>query len=195
VPLTGPQAVASVTVAGLDADIARGYENGVGLAQSNGETDGTGFGASLRLGWAFALTERVTVTPFGDYQATRVELDGYTETDGPFPAMIGAIDDTAQIARLGIEGRYALSDLSWLWAAAAWGHRLDGNSAAIDAQLIGLFGVSGASFALDDNWAELTGGISYGLDDRSRLTASATAFVAGEDSTAATGRIGYSRAF
>jgi uncharacterized membrane protein/uncharacterized protein YhjY with autotransporter beta-barrel domain len=195
VPRTGFQAVLSVTASGLDADISRGYLNGAGLDTSDGETDGAGFGAALRVGYAFDLTPATSLTPFGTVQAVRVDLDGYTETTGPFPAVIGEIEDTATIGKLGVEARHALTDLTWIWGSAAWAHRADDEGAEVDAELIGLFGISGARMPLDQDWAEVTGGVSHGFADGvSRLTGSVTLYVPGED-VSATGRVGYSRAF
>jgi outer membrane autotransporter protein len=195
VPRTGFQAIFSATGTSLDADIERGYMNGAGTATSEGETDGFGAGAALRVGYAFDVGTVSRLTPFGSLQAVHIELDGYTETTGPFPAVIGDIEDTVLIGKLGLEARREISAASWIWASAAWAHRDDDESAGIDAQLIGLFGLSGVTMTVNQDWAEATAGVSMGMDDGlSRLTASVTAYVPGED-ISASGRVGFSRAF
>jgi uncharacterized membrane protein len=194
-PPTGFQAVFTATAAGLDADIARGYMNGAGTTTSEGETDGYGAGASLRVGYAFQIADTTRLTPFGSATVTHVNLDGYTETTGPFPATVEELEDTVVVGRLGAEVRHDLSQATWIWASAAWAHRDNDEGAEVTATATGLFGITSAALTTAQDWAEVTGGISVGLDDGvSRFTASATAYIPDEDISVA-GRIGFSRAF
>jgi probable HAF family extracellular repeat protein len=194
-PPTGFQAVFTATAAGIDADIARGYMNGGGTTTSEGETDGFGAGASLRVGYAFDVSNATRLTPFGSATVTHVNLDGYTETTGPFPAVVEELEDTVVVGRLGAEVRHDLSQATWIWASAAWAHRDNDEGAEVTATATGLFGLTNAALTTAQDWAEVTGGISVGLDDGlSRFTASTTAYVPDEDISVA-GRIGFSRAF
>lgn len=194
-PPTGVQTVFTATATGLDADIARGYMNGGGTTTSEGETDGLGAGASLRVGYAFEVSRATRVTPFGSAAVTYINLDGYTETTGPFPAVVEEMEDTVVVGRLGAEVRHDLSQATWIWASAAWAHRDNDEGAEVTATATGLFGITSAALATAQDWAEVTGGISVGLDDGlSRFTASATAYIPDENISAA-GRVGFSRAF
>lgn len=194
-PETGFQFLATGTVAGLDADITRGYMNGAGTDTSSGETDGLGYGGLVRLGYAFALDDRNRIEPFAAYQAVHVDLDAYTESGGAFPAEIDEMSTTDQVSRLGAEVRHRFQPDSWLWGSAAWAHRFNESGVDLAVQLIDLFGVSGTAPIGSTDWMEVTAGVSYAVTDTTRMTGSLTAGVFGEGSDTLVGRLGVSTAF
>ena len=102
----------------------------------------------------------------------RVEIDGWTEKNGPFPAVISDIDDTAQKLRLGAEARTMIAPGTWVWGSMAWGHRFESNSAAITGSLIDLFTVTAPGQSLDQDWFETTAGLRLPVTEASTMTAS-----------------------
>jgi outer membrane autotransporter protein len=100
----------------LKNEIQRGYLNGSALTSSRGEQDGFAYGAALRIGWAAPLSERIAVTPFASYEASRVELDAYTETTGPFPAHFEDTKGNLDIARAGAQLDLKASAALRFWA-------------------------------------------------------------------------------
>lgn len=194
-PDLGFQFVASTTASSLDLDVTRGYFSGNTPVASHSDTDGTAYGVGARIGWRFAPSDNTRLTPFASYTASRVEIDGWTEGDGPFPAEFGDLDQTAQITRVGAEGRLIYMPGGWLWGSAAWGHRLDGDGARVDGELVGLFGLTIPGAALDDNWLELAAGIRQAVGSGGVLTASITTAASVDDMPQATGRIGISQRF
>ena len=66
------------------------YANGAGTASSHGDTNGVGYAVAGRAGWAFTLTPRNTLTPYGELDWSQAYLGGYTETGGPFPRISAA---------------------------------------------------------------------------------------------------------
>jgi probable HAF family extracellular repeat protein len=193
-PKTGLQVVVTAGGGRVDGEIERGYMNGAGTTTSHGETSGRGLNASAHIGWALQPTQQITLTPFAYYTATKLKLDGWTETSGPFPAMFDNIDTTAQRLRLGVEGRYEFSPQSWFWASAAWGHRFEDRASALSGELIDLFSVSTQGRAIDQNWIEGTVGLRLPVA-MGAMTTSTTVTAFSEDRPDVQGRIGYSLRF
>lgn len=194
-PDKGPQAIGGAIISRITATIDRGYLNGITQVTSTGDTKGTGVGAFVRLGWAARLSEKVRVIPFGDYEITRVRYSAYTETTGPFPAVINAIDDTQQRTRLGIEARYWFTTLSYVWGTAAWGHRITGTTAPINGTLIGLFDLAVPGSAVNRDWTETTAGLRYAFNEKAIWTTSIGARLGGGNSTVTAVRTGFSVQF
>lgn len=194
-PATGFQFLATGTIAGLDADIRRGYMNGAGVDSSSGETDGTGYGGLVRVGYAYQMDDQNRIEPFASYQAVHVDLDAYTETGGPFPAAISEMSETDHIGRLGAEVRHNFQPDAWLWGSAAWAHRFDDSGVDLAVQLIDLFGVSGTAPVGSSDWLEATFGVSLPVSVTTRMTGSLTAGLFGEGSDTLVGRVGISTAF
>lgn len=186
-PDLGFQFVASTTAGSLDLDITRGYFSDNTPVVSRGDSDSTAYGAGARIGGRFAPNDNIRLTPFASYTTSRVAIDGWTESDGPFPAEFGDLDQTAQITRVGAEGRLIYMPGNWLWGSAAWGHRLGGDGATVDGELLGLFGLTIPGAALDDNWLELAPGIRQAVGSGGVLTASITTTASVDDMPQATG--------
>jgi probable HAF family extracellular repeat protein len=194
-PDNGPQAIGGAIISRILTTIDRGYLNGNTPVTSTGDTKGTGTGGVVRLGWAARLSQSVRVIPFADYEITRVRYSAYTETTGPFPAVINAIDDTQQRTRLGMEARYWFTPLSYVWGTAAWGHRITGTTAPINGTLIGLFDVAVPGSAVTRDWTETTAGLRYALNENAVVTTSLGARLGGGNSAITTVRTGLSVRF
>jgi outer membrane autotransporter protein len=196
VPDTGFQFVLAGTVATFEGDIHRGYMNGAGTSVSKGDTNGNGYAGAVRVGWAFMPSPgQVYLTPFAEYSIAQVEIDGWTETTGPFPAVISDINDTANKLRLGAEGRVIIGADSWMWGSLAWGHRFESNSATFTGDLIDLFTVSAPGVPLEQDWLEATAGIRLPVTAGSAMTASVTTQAFSDDVPLVQGRLGFSSFF
>ena len=145
----------------INMRLERGYQNGEGSAQSRGKTQGEGYGLYGRLGWAFPVTERIAVQPFIQHSWQHIHFDGYTESDGPFPAKYDAFSDTVNTSRAGIEGQYAFSERLGLRAWVAYSHRHENESPSMNGEVIGLnaFEFSGAD--LDQDWMDTGMGVTW----------------------------------
>ncbi|TBW32916.1 autotransporter domain-containing protein [Siculibacillus lacustris] len=164
-PTIGPQLSAALIGSHFDGTVRRGYRNGNSGVFSEGDTAGSGFGALARLGWTFDTPWPTTrITPWAALGATRLHTRGWTESGGPFPAVIGGFTSTAPTARLGFDLRRAIPGDGWVTAGLAWGHRLDGGkSASLGASLPGILDVDGPGRSTASDWAELSTGLHLPL--------------------------------
>lgn len=194
-PERGLQLLGAVTAERVSADITRGYFNGNGPASSNGSTSGHGFGGLLRAGWAFTPSPLLRVTPFVSYSATRVHFDGWTETTGVFPARFDAIDQTAQMVRLGSDVRYTWAPGSWTFGAVNWARRIDNVPATISGSLIGLFSLNVPGAALDRDYLETTVGLRLPLGPAGAISASGSVVASANNPATFLGRVIVSQAF
>jgi probable HAF family extracellular repeat protein len=196
-PSTGLQWLLGGSVINLKGDIARGYLNGVTPSISTGSTSGNGYGATARIGWGFAMLPQVTVTPFASYTFAETRFRGYTETSGTFASSFEDFISSSQVSRVGGDVRYTFAANSWVWATAAWGHRLDSGrgpnitGTLIDAPLS--FTSPGLSSARD--WTEVGGGVRLPIWDRGAMTGSVTASITPHQTTTYVSRVGVSQAF
>lgn len=148
-----------------DANIDRGYLNGATPEISRGERDGEFTSAAIKAGWRVPVTVDASLTPFVRYDVARVELDGYTETGGTFPARFDPIDDTIEIARLGVEGGVALARGLDFEGALAWGHRFDEHLSPISGQVIGLTPFYYAGARVEPDWTEASAALLWSPSD------------------------------
>jgi len=157
----------------IDMDLKRGYQNGAGSAQSHGNTCGHAFGFYGRIGWAFPVADHVALQPFVQYNWQAVEIDGYTESDGPFPASFNNRNDRVNRTRLGVEAQYAYSAALDLWAWAAWDHRFENKGSSMSGQLTGLYAFNYGGGAIDQDWGDAGVGATWrpyeGFETFSRL--------------------------
>ena len=198
VPEEGLQWLIGANAIYLSGRITRGYINGASQVNSTGSTHGTGYGLAGRIGYTFAdLLPRTRVTPFVSYAYTRVGFSGYTESDGPVPAMIDSFHDIQQVSRVGADLRYTFRPGLWSWGTLAWGHRLDGGQGPdVSGTLIGLFPLSASGGTTTQrDWLEATAGVRFGLWTNGAMTASLTANVPTQAPTTYFARIGLSQAF
>ncbi len=160
----------SAFAAYLDVDIDRHYMNGAGIDESHGETDGIGYGAAVRGGWEFPIVSDFSIMPYGELQASKTKLDGYTETNGPFPAAFGDQDSRQLTSRIGAQVNHQLTDALKLGIRAAWAHRITDDQSALSVSTTGFTGTMGSEKG-DRNWAE--GAISAGWQVTSATSLSA----------------------
>jgi probable HAF family extracellular repeat protein len=197
VPDAGLQWFLGVDGTELYGDVTRGYLNGSGPASSHGNTDVSGYGATARIGWTFKdVIAKTQITPFASYTFTSAHVDGYTESGGPFPAVMDGFYSNQQTSRVGADVRYTFAPGQWVWGSAAWGHLIDNKGPTISGQLIGLFGVSAPGFTGAPDWAELTAGVRLPAWNSGAITASVTASVPTDNEPVTyVARLGVSQAF
>lgn len=186
--LTGPAAYVGYTpgVAGLraeagavytlvDMDLDRGYMNGSGSATSHGQTQGRMFSLAGRLGWLFPVTEQVGLEPFVMHSWQILDVDGYTESDGPFPARFSSRQDMANITRTGLEATYAWTPATDLWTWAAWSHRWEDEAGGMGGTLLGLSDFRFGTVRVDQDWGDTGVGVKHrpwqGFEVFSRVSA------------------------
>jgi len=194
-PEQGPQLLGAVTAERVTVDITRGYLNGSGPASSNGSTNGHGYGGLIRAGWAFTPSPMLRVTPFVSYSATRVHVDGWTETTGVFPARFDAIDQTAQMLRLGGDVRYTWAPGSWAFGGLNWARRVDNVPATVSGDLIGLFSLTVPGAVLDHDYLETTVGLRLPLGASGAISASGSVVASANNPVTFLGRVIVSQAF
>jgi uncharacterized protein YhjY with autotransporter beta-barrel domain len=143
----------SAFVAHLAVDTTRRYHDGAGLDRSNGATDGIGYGSTVRGGWAFPVRSSVSVVPYAEFQWSKANFDGYTETGGAFPAHFSDQTSRRLTSRLGVEVDYRVTRTLELRPRVAWGHKLVGKGGSLAANTMGLTQVLNPARE-DRNWAE-----------------------------------------
>lgn len=173
IPEQGLQWTAIATGTLLEADVKRGYLNGSAITGSDGATGGRSYGALGRIGWTFGPFDTVRVTPFGSLAIARTEFSGWTEGTGAFPAVIADIHDTARTLRSGADGRYLFGPERWVWASAAWAHRLNATAESVSGQLIDLFGLTVPGAQISRERLELAGGVRLPWREASAVSISA----------------------
>lgn len=158
------------------ADITRGYLNGNAPAASHGGTSGRGIGASFTVAWTYPVTERFTLTPFTGVSAAVTQVDGWTESGGPFPAIFAPIVDPLAVQRLGGTARVGASDRLQLWGELAWAHRYNSSTTGISATVLGASDIAVGGAVVEQDWIEVSAGIDMPIfDDAATLSASLTA--------------------
>ena len=160
----------TATVAKLDVSNERRYMNGGGVDSSTGKTDGIGYGAAAKVGYEFALPGKksMTLMPYTELDVSHVSLDGYTETGGGFPAVVGDQNSTFVASRIGAEVSAPVSAKALVRGRAAWGHRYSNGGAAVST-------VAGITQSIptdagERDWAELGVGINWRLNEDTTLT-------------------------
>lgn len=149
-----------------DLRLERGYMNGAGSASSTGSTDAELFGVMARAQWSRELTESLALTPFVEYAWQTVHMQGYDETDGPFPASYDSRDEDSNTARLGLQLGWALTEKVTAWTWGAWNHRFEGSSGAMSGTVLGLGAFDFEGSNADRDWADVGVGASWQLTER-----------------------------
>jgi len=197
VPDDGLQWLVGLTGIVLKGDVTRGYLNGNSLTSSSGNTTANGFGATARVGWSFDnVLAAVQVTPFGSYTYSRTHLNGYTETNGTFPAQFDGFNDTAQIVRVGADARYTFAPGKWVWGTVASAHKINNSDGEdISGTVIGLFGLTVPASPVAKDWIETTIGVRCPAWNSGAIGASITASMPEGFQTTYQVRIGVTQAF
>lgn len=131
-----------------EADIRRGYLNGIVLDASAANPDTNTWGLRARLDWenAFAL-KSVDFSPYTDLSYNHSDMESYTETGGGFPARFDGRTDENTELRAGINAAMPISTTNLhLVGNIEAAHRFNNDGARTSGQVLGLF-----AFDLDGN--------------------------------------------
>ncbi|MFY0677828.1 MAG: autotransporter domain-containing protein [Neptuniibacter sp.] len=124
-----------------EADIKRGYLN-AGLPDfSSASPDTQTWAVRARLDWVDAFQAGgAHFTPYADLSYTDIEMDGYTETGGGFPAMFDQRSEDITELRIGLNGHMPLENTQLdLVGGVEAIHRFDDDGARTSGELVGLF--------------------------------------------------------
>lgn len=177
-------------VAHLNVDVERRYINGGGFDQSRGETEGIGYGASVRAGWEVPVAHDISFMPYAELQITRTELDGYTETGGGFPATFDDQELQQITSRLGAQLSYDITPDFTLKTRAAWAHRIDEDHDDLRVSTTGFTGILSDSGSGDRDWAEAAIGGVWRITNATLLTGELSARTGRVEDPAAVATIG-----
>lgn len=171
----GLRAEAGAVYTLVDMDLDRGYMNGSGSATSHGQTQGRMLSLAGRLGWLFPVAGQAGLEPFVMHSWQVLDVDGYTESDGPFPARFSSRQDMANITRTGLEATYAWTPATDLWTWAAWSHRWEDEAGGMGGTLLGLSDFRFGTVRVDQDWGDTGVGAKHrpwqGFEVFSRVSA------------------------
>jgi len=100
----------------------------------------------------------------------RPKLDGYTETDGAFPATYSDQESERTTSHVGLQVDHRLTSTLRVQPRLAWGHRLGGDDGALTATTLGLTQTL-RPVAEDRNWAEGAIAATWRISNRTVLSA------------------------
>jgi hypothetical protein len=165
---------AGIAGVSLDGTVTRGYMNGSDLASSSGTTTGSSWGATLEAGWRFAeVLPATAITPYASYSYMQSSYNGWTETDGPFPATIADFATTTQLVRIGAEVEHVFAGGVVAEAGLALVHRQT-DSDGIGYELTGLLDGTIAGSTGSVNWVEASAAVTLPLGDMASTQLKAT---------------------
>jgi probable HAF family extracellular repeat protein len=165
-----------------DADIDRGYLNAGTLDQSYGDTDVDTTSLRVRLDWLNAWTfSGISLTPRVGYTVNHVDVDGYTETGGGFPAIFNSRSHTSHEMRFGVDATTQMTERTRLRGMAEGVHRFDDNGPTLSGQVIGLFSFSLPGADNEDTWARVGAELEHYFGNNILLSASVNGSSDGED--------------
>lgn len=167
---TGLRIYGSAFVAHLDVQTDRQYLNGASVDVSHGSTSGMGYGIAARGGWEFDAIDDTQIMPYAEIQVSKTQLDGYTETDGSFPAAYGSSNGVQVTTKLGTQVSYDITPTITMATRVAWAHRLLEDDDGISASSTGFSGTIASSTG-DNNWGELSIETGWQTTEATRLSA------------------------
>ena len=150
----------------VDLDLKRGYANGAGYATSSGSTNADIFGLSGRVQWTRGVTDSLALTPFAEYTWQKTHIDGYSESDGPFPAVFDSRNEESNALRAGLRADAALIDKVNTWAWLAWDHRFEDTSSGLGGIATGIGSFTYSGSRIDQDWADAGVGASWDITER-----------------------------
>lgn len=166
---------------GADMDYRRAYTNGAAMTASLGDTDSRSGLMRVRADWKDALVFGSSgVSPYAAYTWSRRTVDGYTETEGTFPARYDEQSFTRNELRLGVSARTPLTDATALTGSAELVHSF-GDAAKVSGEIIGVSAFSVGGGHDTETWARLGVDLDHKLTDSAMISVSAHAATDGYD--------------
>ncbi|MDO9600052.1 MAG: autotransporter domain-containing protein [Azoarcus sp.] len=194
----GSPVVGSLTavLGGWDADIRRGYMNGATRDRSSGSPDVDALALRLRADWFDAARlGSAALTPWASYTWSRVEVDGYTESGGAFPATFDAQKHNAEELRVGVSADWSLTPETGVRGTLEAVHRLDNRGPALSgSEASGLLSFREPGASIRKNWQRVGFDVDHRIKSNMVVSVSAHAATSGEDpsfSAALSLRVGF----
>lgn len=174
-----------ISVLGLygsaDMDYRRAYTNGAAMTASLGDTDSRSGLLRVRADWKDALVFGNTgVSPYAAYTWSRRAVNGYTETEGTFPARYDEQSFTRNELRLGVSARTPLTDATAVTGSAELVHSF-GDAAKVSGEIIGVSAFSVGGGHDTETWARLGVDLDHKLTESAMISVSAHAATDGYD--------------
>lgn len=162
-PASGLVWDAGLSAAALTGSVNRGYLNGNDVEFSSGDTEGSGLGATARLGWRFAdVAPQTALTPYAGYTFARSSYEGWAETGGAFPAVFSDFTTLTHIVRVGADVEHDFTGGVVGTAGLALVHRTT-DSGTMTFDLPGIIGGDVAAETGPATWAEVNLGLAVPL--------------------------------
>ena len=159
----GLWAVAGGYVHWGDTDLRRGYLNAGGPDASVGQAGTQTWMLRGRLEWDGAYTWRnATVSPYTSWSYARARLDGFTETNGGFPARFDARREQNREMRLGVNVAMPLHGTR-LVGVAEHVHRFEKSGNSTSGEMVGLFAFNLPGQQYQQNWLRTGWGVERKL--------------------------------
>jgi probable HAF family extracellular repeat protein len=145
-----------------NADIRRGYLNAGAPDHSDGSADMRTWALRARLELdGIASIGKASFSPYADICYTHVNIEGYTETGGGFPASYDGRSDHATDLRVGVHGSAPVAASTSLVGIVEGVHRFEKHSSDVTGQVLGAggfdFSLPGQSY--DQNWMRFGAGV------------------------------------
>lgn len=164
------------------ADIKRGYLNAGLQDSSTGSTDLKGAALRARIDWPGLWRLGDTAfTPRAQFSLTHVDMDGYAESGGGFPAIFNDREHTAKELRAGVRAGKPLSERTTIHGDLEAVHRFDGAGPATSGNIIGAFAFDIAGANVASNWLRAGLELDHALARNWTVSASLNAATNGED--------------
>ena len=146
-----------------EMSIERGYLNGGAMDYSHGKADLDTWAARLRLDWLNAATiADWRLTPYGSLTYATAKMEGYTESNGSFPASFDVTREHSTVVRAGLDGITDLTDTVRLLARAEAAYRFEEETAGASGSILGLSGFRFGGQEIDQFW--MRGGLGAEFD-------------------------------
>jgi outer membrane autotransporter protein len=158
--------------------------NGANIDSSSASPDATATAVRARLDWLNAAhVGAFGLSPYAVYSWTRTSLDGYTETNGGFPAAFAQSRLITSEARAGAAARWPMSSATDLRLALEGVHRFNGETNDVDGQVVDLFSFNLPGQELKRNWARALVDVDYRITPASMIVLSANGASSGADAS------------
>ncbi|MFC5455169.1 autotransporter domain-containing protein [Prosthecobacter fluviatilis] len=166
-----------------DAKIDRNYFNAGNIDTSTGRPHINSNTLRFSVHWLDVVkVAGFGITPKIEYTANNMQMGGYAEQGGGFPAYFNQQNHTATELRYGLSAaRLFFAEKLQIRLRSEWVHRFDQTAVTTSGQTIGLFNFNVPGQRIKQDWVQFGGDMVYSINDRTNLTASVTTATAGQD--------------
>ena len=152
---SGLRVYGTAFLADIQIETNRRYLNGGGTDGSQGEIDGIGYGAAVRMGWEMPVGMHTSFMPYLEVDASKIHLDDYTESGGAFPAAFGSQTEEQLTSRFGVQVERQIDAKLSVGGRLTVAQRITGGNQGLNASAAGFSGIINSSEA-SQRWVEGT---------------------------------------